>query len=52
MAYKSISTDLTVLNLDMLNKMSEKKLFVIMYFEHTHISFVLYTDLSVTGIGG
>lgn len=52
MAYKSISTDLTVLNLDMLNKMSEKKLFVIMYFEHTHFSFVLYTDLSVTGIGG
>lgn len=36
----------------MLNKMSEKKLFVIMYFEHTHFSFVLDTDLTVTGIGG
>lgn len=52
MAYKSISTDFTVLNLDMLNKMSEKKPFVIMYFEHTHFSFVLDTDLSVTIILG
>lgn len=52
MAYKSISNEFTVLNLDMLNKMPEKNLFVIMYFEHTHISFVLDTDLTITGIGG